>query len=88
MKTYPLVLASAVLLIASSVASAKTRTPRHHHQFGASGPTTTGWGGGIRAPSSTNPRESARNGLLQAPHEVPENGGAAMFVVPGWGRWR
>jgi hypothetical protein len=40
----------------------------------------------IHAPSSSNPQATAPNGLLQAPYEVPQNGGAAMFVVPGWGR--
>jgi hypothetical protein len=85
MKTYPLVLASAVLLITGSVASAKTRAPRYFDQFGTNGPATTGRV--IHAPSSTNPQATAPNGLLQAPHEVPQNGGAAMFVVPGWG-WR
>ena len=37
----------------------------------------------IHAPSSTNPRYTSPNGLLDARHEVPENGGAAMFEVPG-----
>ena len=83
---YPLMLASAVLLITSGVASAQTRTPQYIDQFGTSGPATTGRGGVIHAPSSTNPQATAPNGLLQAPHAVPENGGAAMFVVPGWGR--
>ena len=54
-------------------------------------PTTTGRGGitharSSSAPSSSNPQATAPNGLLQAPYEVPQNGGAAMFVVPGWGR--
>jgi len=79
MKTHLLILASAVLLITSGVASAKTRMLRYYDQYGISRGFTA-------APSSTNPRASAPNGLLQAPHEVPENGGAAMFVVPGWSR--
>jgi len=83
---YPLMLASAVLLITSGVGSAQARTPRYIDQFAASGPTTTGRGGVIHAPSSSNPQATAPNGLLQAPYEVPSNGGAAMFVVPGWGR--
>ena len=79
MKTHLLILASAVLLITSGVASAKTRMLRYYDLYGFSRGFTA-------APSSTNPRASAPNGLLQAPHEVPENGGAAMFVVPGWSR--
>jgi len=42
--------------------------------------------GFAHAPSGSNPQATSPNGLLQAPHEVPENGGAAMFEVPGWGR--
>ena len=81
MKTHLFILTSAVLLITSGVASAKTRMHRYYDQYGTSR-------GFTHAPSSANPRASAPNGLLQAPHEVPENGGAAMFVVPGWDRSR
>jgi len=88
MKKYPLILASAVLLITSGVASAQTRMPRNADQFGASGPTTTGRGGYTGAPSSTNPKATAPHGALQAPHAVPENGGAPMREVPGGVRRR
>ena len=52
MKKFPLILASAVLLI------------------------TTG------APSSSNPQQTAPNGLLHAPHAVPNSGGAPMHETP------
>jgi hypothetical protein len=82
MKKYVVTLASAVLLLTSGVASAQSRMPRYPDQFGTSGPSN-GRGSGTHAPSSTNPEATAPNGLLQAPHEVPENGGAATFEVPG-----
>jgi hypothetical protein len=80
MKKYPLILASAVLLVTSGVASAQSRT-RIPDPYGA-GPRTTGQGGVTHAPSSSNPQQTAPNGLLQAPHGAPENGGAPMRDVP------
>ena len=82
MKKFPLILASAVLLITSGVASAQTRMPRNSDQFGASGATTTGRGGVTGAPSSSNPQQTAPNGLLHAPHAVPNSGGAPMHETP------
>ena len=83
MRKYPLMLASAVLLITSGVASAQTwTTPQYPDQFRANERTTVRERM-IQAPSSTNPDATDPNGLLGAPHEVPENGGAATFEVPG-----
>jgi hypothetical protein len=87
MKKYLVILAAALLLITGGIASAQTKMPRNMDKYGASGPTT-GQGGVTRAPSSTNPRATAPNGAMQAPHAVPENGGAPMRDVPGGTRRR
>ena len=57
--------------------------PRNSHHVNAGAPITTARGGLTGAPSSTNPAATAPNGLLQAPHAVPANGGAPMLELPG-----
>jgi len=81
-------IAAAALILSTSIASAQqNQTPR-----GNSGMSTTGQRvapdpargtGTTGAPSSSNPQAGGGpNGLLQAPHEVPENGGAPNSVAP------
>jgi hypothetical protein len=83
-----LVLAFAAASSVSAFPLRDVHKPRNAHHFDGGGPTTTGRGGLTGAPSSTNPAATAPNGLLQAPHAVPENGGAAMLELPGWVRRR
>ena len=78
---------AAALILSTSIVSAQ-QNPR-----GNSGMSTTGQRGApdpargtgtTGAPSSSNPQAGGGpNGLLQAPHEVPENGGAPNSVAPG-----
>jgi hypothetical protein len=73
MKKYSVLLAAAVLVISTGIASAKSRDHR-----------TTPYGTGITGDlSSTNVLAGAGSRGYRAPHEVPENGGAASIVQPG-----
>ena len=75
MKKHSVLLAAAVLVISAGMAVAKTRDNRlTGPQYGAA---VTG------DPSSTNVRAGAGPRGYQAPHEVPENGGAASIVQFG-----
>jgi hypothetical protein len=80
---YSALLAAAVLVVSSGVATAKSR---HYSRSYNSAVTTTGQGGALRTPmrgrSSTNPEAASggRGGWSQ-PHMVPENGGAPNAVV-------
>jgi hypothetical protein len=74
-------LAAALLAISTAGASAQARK---HHQAPA-------YGAGINVPesatagerSSTNVQDAVGPAGYAAPHEVPENGGAASIVQPG-----
>jgi hypothetical protein len=75
MKKHSVLLAAAVLVISTGMAAAKTRDNR------LAGPQ---YGTAVTSdPSSTNVRAGAGPRGYQAPHEVPENGGAASIVQPG-----
>ena len=65
-------LAAALLVTSTGIASAKTQ---HRVTYG------TGQTGEL---SSTNVRDAAGLAGYAAPHEVPENGGAATQIVPGF----
>jgi len=68
----PAVLLAAALLVTSTgIASAKTQ----HRAYDA---------GQTGVLSSTNIRDAAGPAGYAIPHEVPENGGAATQVVPGF----
>ena len=73
MKKYSVLFAAALLALSTGIASAQTR----HHRV----PAATGLTGEL---SSTNVLEAAGPAGYSAPHEVPENGGAASFVQPGY----
>jgi len=65
-------LAAALLVTSTGIAAAKT----HHRVTYGTGET-----GEL---SSTNPLAGFGRAGYGAPHEVPENGGAATEVVPGF----
>jgi hypothetical protein len=65
-------LAAALLVTSTGIAAAKTQ---HRVTYG------TGETGEL---SSTNPLAGGGAAGYGAPHEVPENGGAATQVVPGY----
>jgi len=65
-------LAAALLVTSTGIASAKTQ---HRVMYGA---------GQTGELSSTNIRDAVGPAGYAAPHEVPENGGAATQVVPGF----
>jgi len=75
MKKHSVLLAAAVLAISTGIAQAKTS---HHRMTGSS--YSTGMTGD---PSSTNVLAGSGPLGYRAPHEVPENGGAASIVQPG-----
>jgi hypothetical protein len=92
MKKHSVLLATAALLISTGIAAAQTQTPRKSERAGA--PATTGESRGntmgssfgttgAGEPSSTNPQAGGGPAGYLAPHEVPENGGAADMVQPG-----
>jgi len=72
-KKHCVVLAAALLALSTGMASAKTRDHRVN-------PYGTGITGDA---SSTNVQAGAGPAGYRAPHEVPENGGAASMVQPG-----
>jgi hypothetical protein len=75
MKKHSVLFAAAVLVISTGMAAAKTRDHR------LTGPL---YGTAVTSdPSSTNVLAGAGPRGYQAPHEVPENGGAASIVQPG-----
>jgi uncharacterized membrane protein YecN with MAPEG domain len=65
-------LAATLLVTSTGIAAAKTQ---HRVTYG------TGQTGEL---SSTNVRDAAGLAGYAAPHEVPENGGAATQIVPGF----
>jgi hypothetical protein len=79
-KKRSVLLAAALLALSSGVAAAKSRDHRAVAPYGAS----------ITDDASSTNVEAATRGLgYAAPHEVPENGGAAMMVQPGYApNWR
>ena len=89
MKKHSVLLAAAALVISSTgIAAAQTQAPRKSERAGA--PATTGESRdssfgttGAGEPSSTNPQAGGGPAGYLAPHEVPENGGAADMVQPG-----
>ena len=85
MKTISVVLAIATLALSATVASAQTKrsAPTERSLTGGSQMNDSGNQNQMTgAPSSTNPQAGGGpNGLLTAPHSVPENGGAAMMEV-------
>jgi hypothetical protein len=75
MKKHSVLIAAAVLALSTGIAQAKTS---HHRTTGSS------YGTGMTGdPSSTNVLAGAGPLGYRAPHEVPENGGAASIVQPG-----
>jgi hypothetical protein len=85
MKTVSIVLAIATLALSAGVASAQTnRSPATERSL-TGGAQMNGYGSPNQmtgAPSSSNPQAGGGpNGLLTAPHSVPENGGAPMMEV-------
>ena len=85
MKTVSVVLAIATLALSAGVASAQTnRSPATERSL-TGGAQMNGHGSPNQmtgAPSNSNPQAGGGpNGLLTAPHSVPENGGAAMTEV-------
>ena len=85
MKSLSVVLAVATLALSTSVASAQMNQNPMADRSLTGGAQTNGYTGGNQvtgAPSSSNPQAGGGpNGLLTAPHSVPENGGAAMREV-------
>ena len=94
MKKHSILLAAATLVISTGIAAAQTQVPRNSERAGA--PATTGESRGSKMgsslgtgmtgagePSSTNPQAGGGPAGYRAPHEVPENGGAADMVQPG-----
>ena len=83
MKAVSVVLAIATLALSAGVASAQAERPSERSLTG--GAQMNGYGSPNQitgAPSSSNPQAGGGpNGLLTAPHSVPENGGAAMMEV-------
>jgi hypothetical protein len=81
-------LAAALLAISTAGASAQTRK---HHQEPAYGAGMTNDRSSTNVPdsatagerSSTNVQDAVGPAGYAAPHEVPENGGAASIVQPG-----
>jgi hypothetical protein len=67
MKKHSVLLAAALLVMSTGIAAAQTNR------------LTNGAG----ELSSTNPQAAAGAAGYSAPHEVPENGGAASIVQPG-----
>ena len=78
MKKYPVLLVAAVLVISTGMAAAKTRD---HLLTGPLDGTAV-----TSDPSSTNVLAGFGPRGYRAPHEVPENGGAASIVQPGSSR--
>jgi hypothetical protein len=92
MKTTSVVLAIATLALSAGVASAQTNRNVQTERSLTGGAQMNGYDGRSQmtgAPSSSNPQAGGGpNGLLTAPHSVPENGGAAMMEVnPPMRRW-
>jgi hypothetical protein len=85
MKPLSVVPAVATLVLSAGVASAQTNRNSASDRSLTGGAQTNGSGGGNQmtgAPSSSNPQAGGGpNGLLTAPHSVPENGGAPMKEV-------
>ena len=85
MKTVSVVLAIATLALSAGVASAQTNRSAPSERSLIVGAQMNGYGSPNQitgAPSSSNPQAGGGpNGLLTAPHSVPENGGAAMMEV-------
>ena len=82
-----ILIAAALLAISTGVASAQSR----HHQVPAYGTGATSDRSGTNVPeadtvgerSSSNVQDAVGRAGYFAPHEVPENGGAASIVQPG-----
>jgi hypothetical protein len=78
MKKHSVLLAAMVLAVSTGIAAAKTRDNRL---------TGSPHGTGITGDqSSTNVQAGTGPSGYRAPHEVPENGGAASIVQPGSNR--
>jgi hypothetical protein len=73
MKKYSVLAAAALLALSTGIASAQAR----HHRLPANSSGEL---------SSTNVLDAAGPIGYGAPHEVPENGGAASIVQPGSSR--
>ena len=89
MRKYSALLAAAVLMVSSGIASAQSQTPMNKDKAGA--PATSGQSGtqsdprgtGMTgAPSSTNPQAGGGGSGYQAPRELPEAGGAPNTQNP------
>jgi hypothetical protein len=89
MRKYSALLAAAVLMVSSGIASAQSQTPMNKDKAGA--PATSGQSGtksdprgtGMTgAPSSTNPQSGGGGAGYQAPRELPEAGGAPNTQNP------
>jgi len=70
---HSVLLAAALLVTSTGIAAAKTHQHRATYGTGQTGEQ-----------SSTNPLAGFGRAGYGAPHEVPENGGAATEVVPGF----
>jgi hypothetical protein len=85
MKTLSVVLAVATLALSTGIASAQINQNPTAERSLTGGAQTNGYTSGNQvtgAPSSSNPQAGGGpNGLLTAPHSVPENGGAPMMEV-------
>ena len=85
MKTVSIVLAIATLALSAGVASAQTNRSAFSERSLTGGAQMNGYASPNQftgAPSSSNPQAGGGpNGLLTAPHSVPENGGAPMMEV-------
>ena len=85
MKTVSVALAIATLALSAGVASAQRNWSAPSERSLIGGAQMNGYGSPNQitgAPSSSNPQAGGGpNGLLTAPHSVPENGGAAMMEV-------
>jgi len=84
MKAVSIVIAITTLALSPGVASAQNRSPAAERSL-TGGAQMNGYGSSNQmtgAPSSSNPQAGGGpNGLLTAPHSVPENGGAPMMEV-------
>ena len=90
MRKHPALLAAAVLMVSSGIASAQSQTPMGKDKAGA--PATSGQSGTTQsdprgtgmtgAPTSTNPQAGGGAAGNQAPRELPEAGGAPNTQNP------
>ena len=90
MRKHSALMAAAVLLVSSGIASAQSQTPMSKERSGA--PATSGQNPGSQsdprgtgttgAPSSTNPQTGGGGAGYQTPREVPEAGGAPTTQTP------